>query len=367
MSSTSETPVSHKRRLQRERVECHQQRRFDGGRFDLEIIDQTCLHCGTRFWLCKKNRNSSLSSPRFAMCCAGGKVHLPPVLDPPPYLLDLYTSFHSEAISFQKNIRAYNGILACSSFGANIDESFQGQGVSNFKIHGRIYHRIGSLMLDEGQKPVFAQLYIYDSDHENNNRLRIMRDLNAKILQNLQNMLDTYNPYIQNFRQVRDLLQNDADSADISMRIYCDRLNDACRYNGPAASDVAAIMVGDGYEVKPSNRDIILNFRDGTLQRISDCILSMILFNTDMVTPMQFYSYRLQIRPSNWLQCASHLYQQYIVDQYSKIEQHRLNYLRFNQSSLRLDLYKGVADAIHADDRDADDRDAGHVGQNIGR
>ncbi|CAB5188309.1 unnamed protein product [Rhizophagus irregularis] len=132
-------------------------------------------------------------------------------------------------------------------------------------------------------------------------------------------MLDTYNPYIQNFRQVRDLLQNDADSADISMRIYCDRSNDARRYNGPAASDVAAIMVGDGYEVKPSNRDIILNFRDGTLQRISDCILSMILFNT------------------------------------------------FNQSSLRLDLYKGVADAIHADDRDADDRDAGHVGQNIGR
>ncbi|CAB5188308.1 unnamed protein product [Rhizophagus irregularis] len=124
MSSTSETPVSHKRRLQRERVECHQQRRFDGERFDLEIIDQTCLHCGTRFWLCEKNRNSSLSSPRFAMCCAGGKVHLPPVLDPPPYLLDLYTSFHSEAISFQKNIRAYNGILACSSFGANIDESF---------------------------------------------------------------------------------------------------------------------------------------------------------------------------------------------------------------------------------------------------
>jgi hypothetical protein len=67
------------------------------------------------------------------MCCAGGKVRLPPVLDPPPYLLDLYTSSHSEAISFRKNIRAYNGILAYSSFGANIDESFQGQGVRILK------------------------------------------------------------------------------------------------------------------------------------------------------------------------------------------------------------------------------------------
>ncbi|GET67424.1 uncharacterized protein LOC104885245 [Rhizophagus irregularis DAOM 181602=DAOM 197198] len=394
MPSTSETPVSRKRRLQRERVERHRQRRFDGGRLDLGIIDQTCLHCGARFWLCEKDRNSSLSSPRFAMCCAGGKVRLAPVLDPPPYLLDLYTSSCSEAISFRKNIRTYNGILACTSFGANIDESFQGQGVSNFKIHGQIYHRVGSLMPDEGQKPVFAQLYIYDTDHENSNRLHVMRDLNAEMLQNLQNMLDTSNPYIQNFRQVRDLLQNDADSAEISMRIFCDRSNDARRYNAPAASNVAAIMVGDGYEVEPSNRDIVLNLRDGTLQRISelhpsyDPLQYVLLFpngddgwhldipladntriNTqrDMVTPMQFYSYRLQIRPGNCLQRAGRLYQQYVVDQYSKIEQHRLNYLRFNQSSLRLDLYKGIADAIHADDRDADDRDAGDIGQNIGR
>jgi hypothetical protein len=125
-------------------------------------MDQTCLLCGARFWLCEKDQNSNLSFPKFAMCYASGKVCLPPVLDPPPYLLDLYTSLHSDAISFRKNIRAYNGILACSSFGAKIDESFQGQGVSKFKIHGQIYHRVGSLLPDEGQNPVFAQLYIYD-------------------------------------------------------------------------------------------------------------------------------------------------------------------------------------------------------------
>ncbi|RIA89653.1 hypothetical protein C1645_824534 [Glomus cerebriforme] len=159
-------------------------------------MDQMCLHCDAKFWLCEKNQNSSLSSPRFAMCCAGGKVHLPPVLDPPPYLLDLYTLSHSDAISFRKNIRAYNGILACSSFGTNIDESFQGQGVSNFKIHGQIYHHIGTLLPDEGQNPVFAQLYIYDTNHENSNRLCVIHNLNAEILQSLQYMLDTYNPYI---------------------------------------------------------------------------------------------------------------------------------------------------------------------------
>ena len=53
------------------------------------------------------------------------------------------------------------------------------------------------------------------------------------------------------------------------------------------------------------------------------------------VSQMQFYSYRLQIRNGDWIQSASRLYQQYIVDQYAKIEQNRLNYLRQNQSTLR--------------------------------
>jgi hypothetical protein len=229
------------------------------------------------------------------------------------------------------------------------------------------------LLPNEDQNPVFAQLYIYDTDHENSNRLRIISNLNAEILQNLQNMLDTYNPYIQNFRQVRDLLQNEGESAEISMRIYCDRSHDARHYNAPAASDVAAIMVGDGHEIVPSNRDIVLNLRDGTLQRISelhpsyDPLQYVLLFpkgddgwhldiplmeNTQrkMVTPMQYYSYRLQIRHGSWLHTAGRLYQQYVVDQYSKIEQHHLNYLKLNQSTFRSELYKGVADAIHIGD-----------------
>jgi len=75
------------------------------------------------------------------------------------------------------------------------------------------------------------------------------------------------------------------------------------------------------------------------------------------VTPMQFYSYRLQIRDGDWLQYAGRLYQQYIVDQYAKIEQERLNYLKLNQTILCTEMYQGTVDAI----------DAGDISNNIGR
>ncbi len=74
---------------------------------------------------------------------------------------------------------------------------------------------------------------------------------------------------------------------------------------------------------------------------------------------MQFYSYRLQIKDRDWIQHVSHLYQQYIIDQYAKIEQNRLNYLRQNQSTLRTELYQGAVDAVHTEDN------ANNIGQRV--
>ena len=138
-------------------------------------MDQICTHCGAKFWIDEKDHNSSQISPLFAMCCADGKISLPPLLKPPQYLLDLYTSSNSNATSFHRNIRGYNNLLACTSFGANIGKEFQGQGISNFRINGQVYHSIGSLLPEDGNSPMFAQLYIYDTEHENKNRHNICK------------------------------------------------------------------------------------------------------------------------------------------------------------------------------------------------
>jgi PIF1-like helicase/Helitron helicase-like domain at N-terminus len=391
----SETSEQRKKRLNKEsqsRCRKRQKNNYKAGinllngqqyininRHELDRMDQICIYCNAKFWIDEKDHRSSQRSPSFAVCCAGGKVRLPPLLKLPSYLLDLYTSSNSDATSFRRNIRGYNNLLACTSFGANINKEFQKQGVSNFQIHGQVYHCIGSLLPEDGCSPMFAQLYIYDTEHENENRQNIMQDLNNNILQNLQNILDEWNPYIQSFRQVRNIIQSNRTS-EISMIIYNDRIHDPHRYNAPTSSDIAAIMIGDGHNIDPTNRDIHLKLHDGSLQRISethpsyDPLHYVLLFprgddgwhiniplieslKRKKVTPMQFYSYRLQIRNGDWLQYAGRLYQQYIVDQYAKIEQERLNYLKLNQSTLRTEMYQGAVDAMNT----------GDVSNNVGR
>ena len=116
---------------------------------------------------------------------------------------------------------------------------------------------------------MFTQLYIYDTEHENENRKNIMQDLNDDILLHLQNMLDECNPYIQSFRQARDIILSNR-TTEISMIIYNDRTHNSHCYNAPTSSDVAAIMIGDGHDINPTNRDIHLKLHDEGLQRISE-------------------------------------------------------------------------------------------------
>ena len=46
-----------------------------------------------------------------------------------------------------------------------------GSGPYVFRVNGQTHHRIGSLLSIHGQKPKFAQLYIYETDNEVKNRI----------------------------------------------------------------------------------------------------------------------------------------------------------------------------------------------------
>ena len=57
-------------------------------------------------------------------------------------------------------------------------------------------------------------------------------------------------------------------------------------------------------------------------------------------------------RVTNSTICAKTLSQQYLVDQFCKIELNRLNYIQTNQRKLRAEVYNGFVDATKADDQE---------------
>ena len=131
-----------------------------------------------------------------------------------------------------------------------------------------MYHRIGSLLPQSTvEPPLFAQIYIFDTDNEIQNRLNIMPSLNQVTLAALQNMLHDINPYVQVFQQTGRLFQQN--SQKLTMIITDSRMTDSQCYNVPTTSEIAAIIVGDNNNPSNvSNRDIILHSHEGGLQHI---------------------------------------------------------------------------------------------------
>ena len=82
-------------------------------------------------------------------------------------------------------------------------------------------------------------------------------------------MLYDINPYVNILHQAENLLKHNP-SLDLKLIITNNRINDPRRYNTPSASEIAAIMIGDGQEIEHQNRDIVLQSHKGNIQRISE-------------------------------------------------------------------------------------------------
>ncbi|UYV75648.1 hypothetical protein LAZ67_13000844 [Cordylochernes scorpioides] len=315
-------------------------------------------------------------------CCHKGKVILPTLSSFPYEMMELMTSNSVEAKYFQTNIRSYNSSLAFASMGAQVDV-FSGQGPFCYRIHGQIYHLTGPLHPHGNRAPSYAQLYILDSEAANNTRIAASRPLECHpgILTLLDSVLRRVNPYTSAYRQMHQVELAEEHRARIENRQMCqvqmlirqNHCRDLRRYNAPSVSEVAAIFVDQDGHV-PSNRDIAVFPHDCGLVRISplnpncDPMTYPLLFpagdpgwaigilheenmrtsTRNHVTMLQFYSYRLAIRPGfSPIHYGRRLFQQYVVDAYVKTEGNRLNYIRQNQSLLRVELYQGLMDYIH--------------------
>ncbi|CAH9095008.1 unnamed protein product, partial [Cuscuta europaea] len=141
--------------------------------WDIDDPVYSCPHCGANFWFEERIESiSSKKNPKYSLCCSHGKVRLACMKEPPLVLCDLIGGGDQRSKHFLENIRSYNSMFAFTSMGGKIECNInKGKSPPIFKLHGQNYHLIGSLLPIEGSRPKFAQLYIYDTENEIENRM----------------------------------------------------------------------------------------------------------------------------------------------------------------------------------------------------
>lgn len=150
---------------------------FITGYSDIGDPIHICTHCDALFWYNERqDKHYKAKNPKYTGCCSSGKIKLPKLQDPPQVLQDLFYGHHPNSKHFQENVRSFNNMFCFTSMGGKIEYSInQGGSPPIFKLSGQNYHQIGSLLPNEGQTPKFAQMYIFDTHNEINNRIRSVR------------------------------------------------------------------------------------------------------------------------------------------------------------------------------------------------
>jgi len=323
-----------------------------------------CKRCEAHFFLDERLSSSSCISPRYGLCCGDGKVSLWPVPDPPEPLASLMTGSDTRCRQFRCDIRKYNCALCLASLQAN-EVNFS-SGPSVFKVQGEVYRFIGPLRQAEGNEPKCLQTFFVDASMQADIGNRRFAAADVHIMKDLRAMLDSCNSYVRSFMTIDEQLQSGLLPQSVSLELLADHqpTTEHCRrYNLPSTNEEVAILMTCDTSAK---RSIVIQPRAAQGQAAAACLqvisethrswdtLHYNQSNNKCETVMEYYSYRLmQLDGLNVIHRCGRLFRQYVVvDACAKIEQSRLNYIRFNQSSLRSDIYSGVADAVLANDGD---------------
>ncbi|CAN0874977.1 ATP-dependent DNA helicase PIF1 [Linum grandiflorum] len=130
---------------------------------------------------------------------------------------------------------------------------------------------MGSLLPPEGQPPRYTQLYLHDPTSEIEDRLAGVsgsaRNLDPDLMADLKDMIDTHNVLAQNFRRVRDELQEPSNN-NLRLRITGARVERNRMYELPTGTELAGLIPGD-FTPDQDDRDIIINNKETGLKRIT--------------------------------------------------------------------------------------------------
>jgi hypothetical protein len=259
-----------------------------------------CRHCKALLWYEERIRpNKHTKNPSFEICCNNEKNSLPAKPEAPAFLQEILSADNQKSKNYRKNIRSYNSMFAFTSTGGVVNKEInKGHGTYIFRMHGQNYYHIGSLLQEEGSKPHWAQLYIYDTEHKVENMIIASKGdgensiIDPTIVYGLQKMLAEHNVLAKTFRMARDGFKED-DYHEYTLKLISKREKSGT-HNPPSASEVVALVVRDSNE-ESALLDIIIDFKDMGPQRILDIHQKLMSLQYPLLFPFGEDGFTLQI------------------------------------------------------------------------
>nr|KAJ0210749.1 hypothetical protein LSAT_V11C400209270 [Lactuca sativa] len=346
-------------------------------------------------------------------CCLEGRIVLS-TNELPSMMHNLLTSTSDLSKSFRTYIRTYNNHFAFTSFGVRADNdlSKRNMGIYTFRVQGQVYHFLNDLQLDE-KSAKNLQLYFHDTENEIENRFisspRLSKELIAICMAYLQQ-----NPYARFFSNLRDVpcfaeykiilktipgqdqqVYNKPDVSqvaalwvegedngeqgqrNIEVKTHSDQSRTVQYYYGcydPLQYPLMFPFGELGWHQHIPKKTTSQRMKRGKviseaetlispwaatnvdeLLDMEESVLGRSLETSKCVSIREYYAYKLQIR-RNDKSCSllfGRLLQQYIVDNYVKLETQRLAFYRTQQQELRQEFLQGVVDAMASGETNA--------------
>ncbi|XP_075640438.1 uncharacterized protein LOC142612209 [Castanea sativa] len=288
------------------------------------------------------------------MCCKDGKISLPntPVC---PEFMEFICEQTPRGRHFRQYIWLYNNMFAFTSMSVHMDESVasNSRGIYTFRAQGAIDHRIGNLLPHTPLNVRHIQFYIYDTDLEIQRIMSQSVEAHEDTVRLIQRILDMHNLFVERFRQ----LSRTPNLHQCKLLIKEQPLNQP-QYCLLSTSQVAAIIVRGEEAGRLSGREILVQTFGNNLINVQDTAGYYDPFQYPILFPFGTYGWDINIHDANRNKYGGRLSQQYAVDNYVKIETHKLRWFEHNQDSIKADLYQSLQDAFH--EGECDTGNVGH-------
>ena len=376
--------------------------------FSLGEMDQTCMFCKAKGFkdevqnTYKGKETGHRKGVDFGcLCCKSGTVDGIKEYNLPPELEDLFTNKDDEvAKCFRKHSRNYNNGMAMASVAA--EKGFQTRCYKNkmesmLTAGGQLLRRIGPLEQKEGNIPRGAQCMFYGPEDAARHRAtnafkggqnKKKNDMDKTIFTKLHRILiAANNKYIDSFLSVKEYVKRKGVKGcirDLVLAIHANESTESLihqgRLNAPRVKEVALLMPN---EIRPDEKRFLLfNYKEPDdrvgLEFIPDYHRSYDPLQYPLLFPdgrdgwhfgldhtlLEHINYMMMDRDgiTNPILCSKTLGQQFILDQYCKVELERLRWVELNQKTIRAELYSGLGDSVK---KCEDLQDLGRMGKKV--